>query len=278
MPDFELANLEYCDVDICRRLANANRDLVIGVKVRMGSSTVGPNGLEPLRRAVQAAEQTELPLMVHIAVAPPSIDDVLKLLRPGDIVTHCCTPNTMGLVDDGLRVRDSTRRALERGVLLDLGHGTGSFAFSVAEAMLAQDVRPHALSTDVHQMSIAGPMFDLPTTLTKFLHLGWSLPEVVEAATAVPARLMGLEGEVGTLREGAAADVALFELERGSFPLHDVQMDERVADERLAHRLTILGGRRMEPQPAPAPAPWMEPLWPPVHQGRGAVGAPATAS
>src|SRR4051794_24662618 len=277
MPDFELTNLAYCDVEIFRRLANMNRDLVIGVKVRMGASTVGASGLEPLRRALRAGEECDLPVMVHIATSPPSIDDVLELLRPGDIVTHCYTPQTMGLVAEGLRVRESALRALERGVLLDLGHGTGSFAFAVAEALLAQGVRPHTLSTDVHQMSIAGPMFDLPTTLTKFLHLGWSLPEVVEAATATPARLMGLEGEVGTLRPGAVADVALFELERGRFPLYDVAMDVREADERLAHRLTILGGRRMERQTAPAPAPWIgpEPLWPPVHQGRGAVGAPA---
>jgi dihydroorotase len=277
MPDFELTNLAFCDVDIFRRLTDLNRDLVIGVKVRMGASTVGSSGLEPLRRALRAGEECELPVMVHIATSPPAIDDVLDLLRPGDIVTHCFTPQTMGLVDEELRVRESALRALERGVLLDLGHGTGSFGFDVAEALLAQDVRPHTLSTDVHQMSIAGPMFDLPTTLTKFLHLGWSLPEVVEAATARPAQLMGVEREVGTLRPGAVADVALFELEHGRFPLYDVYMGAREANERLAHRLTILGGRRMEQLPQPAPAPWIGPgpLWPPTHQGRGAVGVPA---
>ena len=101
-PDFELAHLDFCDVDIFERIANLNRDLVLGVKVRIGATTVGANGLEPMRRALEAAARCELPLMVHIAEGPPEIDDVLRLMRPGDIVTHCFTGLNMKLVgEDG---------------------------------------------------------------------------------------------------------------------------------------------------------------------------------
>jgi dihydroorotase len=110
-PDFELRNMEYCAVDLFERMYRTHSDIVVGVKVRMGTPTVGDNGVEPLRRAVSAAERCELPVMVHIADAPPEIDDVLDLMRPGDIITHCVSGATMKLVDDDGRVLNSARRS-----------------------------------------------------------------------------------------------------------------------------------------------------------------------
>ena len=260
--NYETANLEYCAVDIVRRAVDRHRDLVLGIKVRIGTPTVGGTGVESLRRAVQAGEECELPVMVHIAMGPPSIDDVLDLLRPGDICTHSFTGLTMKIVDDEGRLRESARRALDRGVLLDIGHGTGSFAFSSAEALLGQGVSPDTISTDMHQQSIYGPMFDLPTTMTKFLHLGMSLPDVVRASTVRPAELLGLDAEIGTLRPGARADIGLFALLEGEFPLYDIAGEMRVSRSLLRNSLTILGGRelvRREPEPR---AFWTEPTWP----------------
>jgi dihydroorotase len=147
-------------------------------------------------------------------------------------------------------------------VLLDIGHGTGSFAFSTAEALLGQDVRPDTISTDMHQQSIYGPMFDLPTTMTKFLHIGMSVPDVVRASTARPAEVLGLDSEVGTLRSGSRADVGLFTMLEGEFPLYDIAGEMRVSRSLLRNKLTILGGRelvRREPEPR---AFWTEPTWP----------------
>ena len=174
--------------------------------------------------------------MVHIAMAPPSIDEVLDLLRPGDICTHAFTGLTMKIVDEEGRMRESTRRALDRGVLLDIGHGTGSFSFETAEALLAQGVRPDTISSDMHQQSIYGPMFDLPTTMTKFLHLGMPLADVVRASTSRPAELLGLEREVGSLRPGVRADIGLFTLLEGSFPLYDIAGETRVSQRCFATR------------------------------------------
>lgn len=264
--NYECANAEYLDVDLFRRLADRNRDLVVGVKVRMGTPTVGDNGLEPLRRARRAAEECALPMMVHVAFGPPEIEDVLALMRPGDILTHCFTGLTMKIVDDEGRLFDFAQRAWDSGVVMDIGHGTGSFAYATAEALMAAGRRPDVISTDLHQLSINGPAYDLPTTLSKFLHLGMSLPEVIRASTVRPAEVLGLQSDVGTLRPGARADVALFGLLDGTFPLYDIWGEMREAKQLLVNTLTIIGGRPFERLAPAPPAPWAEhPIWPPAQ-------------
>lgn len=256
--DFELANLAYCDVGLFEIVANLNRDILHGVKVRMGASTVGPNGLTPLRLAIEAAERCAFPVMVHIAVPPPAIEDILPLLRPGDIITHCFTGLGMKLVNDAGVPLAAARQAIERGVILDIGHGAGSFTFRSAEALLAHGIKPHAISTDIHQISMAGPMFDMPTCLSKFLLLGIPLSEAVGMATAGPAGILGMTDR-GTLRQGALADIALFSLEQGEFPLYDISNEVRNGRELLVNQLTIVGGRPMIRRSPPIRAPWFEP-------------------
>ncbi len=264
--NYECANAAYLDVDLFRRLADLNRDLVVGVKVRMGTPTVGDNGLEPLRLALRAAEECELPVMVHVAFGPPGIEDVIALMRPGDILTHCFTGLTMKIVDDEGRLYDFAGRAWDSGVVMDIGHGTGSFAYATAEALMAAGRRPDVISTDLHQLSINGPAYDMPTTLSKFLHLGMSLPEVIRASTIRPAQVVGMDHEVGSLLPGARADVALLRLLDGSFPLYDIWGEMREAKRLLVNTLTIVGGRTLERLPPEAPAPWAtHPIWPPAQ-------------
>jgi dihydroorotase len=263
----ECANLAYLDVDLFRRIADQNRDLVRGVKVRMGTPTVGENGLEPLRRARQAAVECELPLMVHVAFGPPEIVDVLGLMRPGDILTHCFTGLTMKIVDEGGRLYDFAKKAWDRGLIMDIGHGTGSFSWQTAEAVMASGRRPDVISTDLHQLSINGPAYDLPTCLSKFLHLGMSLEDVIRASTSRPADILGIKSEVGTLRPGSVADLALFRLLRGRFPLYDIWGAMRESEELLVNELTLAGGRRLDRLPPEPPAPWAEdPIWPAAQQ------------
>jgi dihydroorotase len=261
--NFETSNLEYCDLEILRRAVDRHRDLVRGIKVRIGTPTVGDTGVEPLRRAIHAGEECELPVMAHIATGPPSVSDVLELLRPGDICTHAFTGQSMKLVDNKGRARPSAERALERGVLLDVGHGTGSLSFATAEALLAAGIRPDTISSDVHQQSVYGPMFDLPTTMTKFVALGMPLADVVRATTSRPAEVLGLDGEVGTLRVGAHADIGLFALLEGGFPLYDTEGEARLSPVLLRNQLTILGGRELHRRESHPRAFWTRPTWPP---------------
>jgi dihydroorotase len=263
----ECANLAYLDVDLFRRLADANRDLVRGVKVRMGTPTVGDNGLEPLRLARRAAEECELPLMVHIAFGPPAVEEILPLLRPGDVLTHCFTGLDMKIVGDDGRLLEVAERAWDAGVVMDIGHGTGSFAYSTAEAMVEAGRFPDVISTDLHQLSIKGPAFDLPTTMSKFLHLGMSLEAIVTATTSRPAEVLGMEAEIGTLRPGSLADVALFRLLHGRFPLYDIWGEMREAGALLVNTQTIVGGRTLDPLSPQPPAPWaQEPVWPELQK------------
>jgi dihydroorotase len=265
--DYECANPHYLDVDLFRRLVEQNSDLVLGVKVRMGN--VMPfegDALEPLRRARRAADECELPLMMHIAFGPPTIEEVLPFLKPNDVLTHCFTGHAMSIVDAEGRLLEIAKQVWDSGVVMDVGHGTGSFSYETAEALMAAGRMPDVISTDLHQLSVNGPAFDLPTTLSKFMHLGMSLRDVVEAATARPASVLGLEREVGTLRPGSRADIALFRLYRGDFPLQDIHGNVRQAGELLRNTATIVAGRRLEHLPRAAGAIWTEePIWPPFQ-------------
>jgi dihydroorotase len=278
-PEYELRSMEYCDVDLFERIYRLHADMVVGVKVRSSSPTVGENGVEPLRQARRAAERCELPVMVHIADAPPAIEDVLALLAPGDIITHCFSGATMKLVDDDGNVKEAAKRAVDAGVILDVGHGAGGCTFASAEAMIAAGLAPDVISTDLHQMSHHGaavmssdagvsafirirdddtPKFDLSVALSKFMATGLSLEQVIAAATARPAELMGRSGEIGTLAPGARADLAVFELEHGSFEFIDVEGASRTGTQRLVNVVTLIAGREPERKPAAAPAPWVD--------------------
>ena len=261
-PDFELANLAYCDVDLCVEVANQYPERIVGIKVRMGSPTVGENGLEPLRRAISAAERAGLPVMVHVAFAPPSICEVIELLRPGDILTHCYTGVSMRICDENRALYREVRRSFERGVLRDVGHGAGSFSFESTEIALEAGFPPDIISTDLHVMSLRDPqsievnegspvfdlhsdaprMFDLPVCMNKFLAIGMSLGDVIRAATASPANVLGMGDEIGFIDIGYAADLVVFELEPGSYDYHDMYGNHRVGSERIAPRATFRAG------------------------------------
>jgi dihydroorotase len=262
--NWELTTIDYCDLEHFARVQELNRDLIVGAKVRMGTPTIGANGLEPLRRASQAAQEAGLPLMVHIAYAPPPIEEILELLRPGDILTHALTGVTMRIVEDDGRIKGAADRAWDRGVFFDVGHGAGSFSFETAEALAASGRWPHTISTDLHRMSMAGPTgiltssqgtsipdfdrdpplaFHLPLCMSKFLALGMPLVEVVRAATTTPARVVGLEDEVGSLGVGRRADVALFALDEGSFSFGDLYGNTRTGSQDLRHVATLISGR-----------------------------------
>ncbi|MGI5287596.1 amidohydrolase/deacetylase family metallohydrolase [Nonomuraea polychroma] len=255
-PDGESRELANCDVDLAAATLAGNRDLLFGVKVRMDGKTVGANGLEPLRRAIKVAEAGEVPVMVHIGVAPPSVDEVLRLLRPGDIVTHCASGLASGMVE-GDGIAPAVVEAYAAGVLFDIGHGSGGFAFDVLEAQLKAGMIPHTISSDLHARCLYGPVFDLPTTMTKLLAVGLPLEEVVAAATVRPAQALGLPGGAGTLAAGARADLAVFALEEGAFELVDSHRQLRVSDRRLVNELTYVAGRPLPPRLPPHPKPWI---------------------
>ena len=179
----ESEDIRLMDPEGAMRVADENRDVIVGIKVRVGRHASGDQGLAPLIIALQVAEETGLPLMAHIDEPPPSYEEVVDRLRPGDVLTHAFRPFPNSPATAQGTVRPAVLAARKRGVLFDIGHGMGSFSFRTARAMLANGFTPDTISSDVHALCINGPAFDQVTTLSKFLCLGMSLPEVVRAST-----------------------------------------------------------------------------------------------
>jgi dihydroorotase len=253
--NYELSHDDFCDVDLCVEMARRHSELVVGIKVRIDRGTVGDFGLEPLTRAVVVAEALELPLMVHISEGPPSVDTILAMLRPGDIITHYATGASMKLVDERGKVRAAAREAQARGVRFDVGHGVGSFSWNSAQALVEGGVPPDVISSDIHQCSLAADHGDLLTCLSKYLHLGLGIEEVLAAATSRPAALLGLPG-AGVVEVGGRADLALLRVDIGEFDLVDVDGDRRQAARRLRCESTVLGGRILPQLASPVVYPW----------------------
>jgi dihydroorotase len=242
----ELENLAYCSVDACVECVEANRDVLIGVKVRASGNVVGESGLEPVVRARHAAERLDTPMMVHIGPSPPPLGDIVDQMRPGDVLTHAFNGWDNRLLDPWGKPRPEAWALKDAGVVLDVGHGMAGFDAEVAAALIEAGVTPDTISTDIHAYS-APYVVDLPTTMSKLMALGMSLPDVVAAATEHPAAAIGRKGELGVLRAGGAADLALLELERGTFRFEDsppigTERHSFEGHERLVCRATVRGG------------------------------------
>jgi dihydroorotase len=222
-------------------VAMANRDVIIGIKVRIGRHASGSAGIAPLDVALQVADETGLPLMLHIDEPPPSYEAVVARLRPGDVLTHCYRPFPNSPVTGDGKVKREVLEARERGVLFDVGHGMGSFSWKTARSMLAAGFPPDTISSDVHSLCIDGPVYDQVTTLSKFLALGCPLSEVIAASTVNAARALR-RPELGSLKPGSAGDASVLDMRQGSFDLEDVRGEIVTAKERLYAAGLVLGG------------------------------------
>lgn len=235
----ELLDIRYANPKLAIKTIERNRDVILGMKVRLSRNIAGDHDLAALRLAREAAEAVRLPLMVHIGNTASPLPALLKELRPGDVITHAFHGNPGGILDGQGRVLPEVRKAVESGVRLDVGHGRGSFSWRVMEGAMKQGVLPGTISSDVHQFNVAGPVFDLATTLSKFLHLGMPLEQVIERATTGPAKTFRFPHNPGTLREGAVADVAVFQILEGDFEMMESYSSAGPPEKRIAHRKLV---------------------------------------
>ena len=250
----ELLDLRYANPKLAIRTIERNRDSIVGIKVRLTRNIAGDHDLAALKLAREAADGAGLPLMAHIGNTHSALGDILAILKKGDVVTHTFHGHSGGILDGAGRVLKEVRDAVGRGVNLDVGHGRGSFSFDIAEKALKQDLLPGTISSDVHQFNVNGPVFDLATTLSKFLHLGLTLEQVIERATSRPAALFRFPGGLGTLRPGAEADVAVFNLVQGDFEFLDAPGARRTAHQKLTPVATVKAGRIYGSASVPVPA------------------------
>ncbi|MEA2583304.1 MAG: dihydroorotase [Thermomicrobiales bacterium] len=242
----ELDDIKWASVPKALAAIERNRDLILGVKVRLTRhQLVGEAaGLKPLFLAREAADAAGLPIMVHPQQAwAPSIDEILAVMRRGDVLTHTYHGLEHGILDERGKIRPSVRAARDRGVIFDVGHGQGSFDWDVCERALAQDFPPTTISSDLHKYNVSGPVFDLATTVSKFLLLGLSLDDALAKATAAPARVVGMEGKIGTLSPGAHGDAVVLDLQEGAFDFQDSRGVTRMGNLRLEPVTVVKAGR-----------------------------------
>ncbi|MCC7282109.1 MAG: amidohydrolase/deacetylase family metallohydrolase [Acetobacteraceae bacterium] len=257
MPEVE--DLRLLNVKACAASVRKHRPFTVGIKVRIGRSSSGTAGAAPLHMAIRAAEMAAdsdhpfVPVMVHLGgELPPRLEEIVDPLRPGDILTHCCSAKDNSVVAPDGKLRDAARRAKERGVVFDIGHGMGSFGFDACARMMDQGLVPDVISSDVHVGCVDGPAYDVLVTMSKFLFLGMSLPEIVRRATTTAAKAMGWP-ELGVLKQGGIGDAAVLEIADRRVTLTDSMGATRVAGRHLVCRGTVAGGRWIEADPSPLP-------------------------
>jgi dihydroorotase len=241
----ELLDRRYADCDGTLQILEDHGDVAVGVKIRAGKHLIGDGaqGWANFHDAVRVARESKTWLMVHIGECPMSIPEILEHLAPGDCITHCFKAGSTRLTDDNGRLYQAVHQASERGVIFDVGHGKGSFDWDVAEAALQQGFEPTTISTDLHTGNIHGPVYDMPTTMSKFLMLGMPLERVIEKSTLTPAKALGRDADIGTLRVGSVADIAVLERRQGTFDFTDSYDQQRQGNELLSAAATVRGGQ-----------------------------------
>jgi dihydroorotase len=248
----ELSHFPYADPEGCARTIAENPDLAIGVKLRYGPGIVWDYSTEPVKLARRTAAMANVPLMIHITDSPIPLPDILAEMIPGDIITHCYHGRAHGIMGQEKQlVLKEVVEAQRHGIIFDCAHGRNHFSFPMIEKALDQGFLPDTISTDLTFTSATkGPVWDLATTMSKLLHFGMKLDDLIARATAAPAKIMGYEGMVGTLRPGANADIALIERRNGNFAMTDSDGNTVTAKERLIARMTLKEGRVWYERPA----------------------------
>jgi dihydroorotase len=248
----ELYNIDFAQTDAAAKAVAENADLVLGIKVRMSENVIAKHGLEPLKRAIQACviAGTGAKVMCHIGgvETPELMSQILDLLRAGDVLTHSYSgaPNIAGkftnIVQDG-RLLPAALAAKQRGVIFDVGHGGGSFDYTVAEVALPAGAGPDTISSDIHVFSGNSPgMPYLTWVMSKFLNMGLTLEQVVAMATVNPAKVVNRAPKLGTLQVGAPADVSLLEVVEGPVEFVDTRNNKRQGKVHLKPSGVVMAG------------------------------------
>lgn len=222
----ELSDINNIDFDLISQKVETYPDFLVGLKARMSKTVVGEQGIKPLVLGKEIAHKHDLPMMIHIGSNPPELEDVLNMLSNGDIVTHIYNGKPNGILRNG-KIMNAAREAKQRGIVFDIGHGSESFSFQVAQHALEQGFMMDSISTDIYSRNMKdGPVYDMATVLNKFLALGLSLNEVIDAVTIKPAKLLNM-GSIGEIKVGYRPDFTLFKMDQPKYQLIDSLRETR---------------------------------------------------
>jgi dihydroorotase len=249
------------DLDDTVRVVEQHQGLIRGIKARMVSPALEILGMEMPRLAKRAAKESGTRLMVHIGDVtkrydPMVIRELLPLLEPGDIVTHLFTANPGGVLDENGKLVPEAREAADRGVWLDTAHGRMNFSFDVGRRVLDQGLQPHCISTDLTVPGRLNTVHSMTEMMTRFLGLGFTLPDVVTMCTANPAKAIGLEHRLGSLMAGRQADITVLDIRQGDWVVHDVVGGSLAVTRSVVPYLTVKRGQVFTPDWGPRPWGW----------------------
>lgn len=237
------ANLDWVNAQLTARAAEANKPDVVGIKVRLSREITGSNDLEILKRALEAAKISHLPLMVHVGDSYSPLPDILVQMRKGDVLTHCFTGRPHGPLDANGKIIPEILDCRQRGVLFDVGDGGPHLDLDIAEKCLQQNFLPDTIGTDLGGLSYNGPVYDLVTEISKFLLLGLSVDQVIERVTIKPTRMFNFGVELGSLRPGTVADITILEVREGSFLFSDSTGKKRTGRQKLQSAAAVRAGK-----------------------------------
>jgi len=218
----------------------AHRDVIRGIKVRASDQVVKRWGIAPVRAAKQLARAVGLPLVVHIGEAPPTLDEILDLLEPGDVITHCFTGRITTSIARHTPYARRVQAMAAEGLVLDIGHGQGSFNYPTARWAIDHGLLPSTISTDLHIGCIWGPAWDLATVMSKLHALGMTLEDVVAGVTVNPARFLHLQ-EWGRATPGAQARFTVFDVSDAEERLPDSDGNLETIRRFFEPRHTVIG-------------------------------------
>ena len=235
--------LKYVDADLAAKAVANNRPAVVGIKVRLGQEIQGANDVEYLKRGLQAAESAGVPLMAHIDGPYSSLNDLLPLLRKGDVYSHFLHAHQHGTLDANGKILPVALEARKRGVLFDVAQGRSHVSFEVADKCLQQDFLPDTLSTDLTRVTAVARVFDLPTMVSKFMALGVHIDKALAMVTINAARVFDFGAPIGTLQPGSEADISIFELREGNFEFEDSEGRKRPGRQKLASTAVVRRGQ-----------------------------------
>jgi dihydroorotase len=254
-PDFwqDVYNMHWVLPQLTAKAAIENKPTVVGIKAHLIAGVTNQPAefeLQLLKKALEAAETAQMPLMVHALNSSSALPPIVKLMRKGDVLTHCYHGFRGGsILDSQGKIYPEVHEARDRGVLFDVGEGHISFSFDVAEKALQQGFLPDSISTDLTVWATSHVTYDLPTVASKFLALGMDLDNVIERVTTNPSRTFDFGVQTGTLRPGAEADIGIFEVREGNFEFIDnlgemgKEPGKRVGRQKLVNRAAVCRGQ-----------------------------------
>jgi dihydroorotase len=238
-----LENLDWVNPQLTAKAATDNKPVVVGIKIQLSKAITGSGDMECLKRAVEAAEIARLPLMAHIEDSYSPLPGILKMLRKGDVYTHCFNSRTHGILDANGKILVEALEARQRGVLFDPAQGQTHLNFDVAEKCFAQNFLPDTISTDLTVVAVERRVYDLPTMVSKFMAMGMGLDQAIGMVTSNAARVFDYGAQIGTLRPGSEADVSVFELRDGKFEFEDSDGGKRTGRQMLVNKAVVRRGQ-----------------------------------